>query len=142
MSEAAAARMKNPLGMTTRMTARAPYRTMAGVFATSAAVVTAWTILLAFHVSSDSRTVDWTLVWCGLDGLEAAAMGLTAWLLHRRDGRAGLVAAALATSMLVDAWFDVTTARPDHFAVSVVMALTLEIPFALGCSVLALRLRS
>jgi hypothetical protein len=127
--------------MTTRMmAARAPYRSLAGVFATGAAAVTAWTILLAFHVSSDSRTVDWTLVWCGLDAMEAVAMGLTAWLLYRRDGRAGLLAAALATSMLIDAWFDVTTARPDHFAVSVVMALTLEIPFGIGCAVLALRL--
>jgi hypothetical protein len=64
--------------MTTRMTARTPYRSMAAVFATGATVVTAWTILLAFHVSPDSRTVDWTLVWCGLDALETAAMALTA----------------------------------------------------------------
>ncbi|MCW2900980.1 MAG: hypothetical protein JWO67_3245 [Streptosporangiaceae bacterium] len=53
-------------------------------------------------------------------------------------GVVSLVAMIAATLLLVDAWFDVTTAStgPDQMT-AIAMAVCLEVPIALGCAVLA-----
>ena len=69
-------------------------------------------MLLSLTLPATMRAQNWSLAWVGLDGAEAAAALATAWLLTRRDQRAGLTALAGGTLLLVDAWFDVCTSAP------------------------------
>ncbi|MEV0398651.1 hypothetical protein [Actinoallomurus sp. NPDC050550] len=107
------------------------------VFLGGALAVGVWTVLLGFYASADVRPL-----WIGFDLLLTAGMALTGWLARRRDGRAALTAAGLAALMLADVWFDVMTARPGYRPTSIVMGLTLELPFAAVCAVFALRVRA
>ncbi|MCO5998141.1 hypothetical protein [Actinoallomurus rhizosphaericola] len=107
------------------------------VFLGGAIAVGVWTVLLGFYASAAVRPL-----WVGFDLLLVAGMALTGWLARRRDGRAALTAAGLAALMLADVWFDVMTARPAYRPTSIVMALTLELPFAAACAAFALRVRA
>jgi len=56
------------------------------------------------------------------------------------SGALALAAAATATLLVVDAWFDTTTAsQGGNFATAVAMALGAELPLAALCGRLALR---
>ncbi|GAA0353084.1 hypothetical protein NE235_25910 [Actinoallomurus spadix] len=107
------------------------------VFLGGAIAVGAWTVLLGFYAPAAARHL-----WIGFDLLLVAGMALTGWLARRGDGRAALTAAGLAALMLADVWFDVMTARPGHRPASIVMACTLELPFAAVCAAFALRIRA
>src|ERR1700749_26087 len=52
----------------------------------------------------------WSLAWAGLDVATASTALAPALRLHRGDPRAALTAAAGAALLVLDAWFDVTTA--------------------------------
>jgi len=54
----------------------------------------------------------------------------TAWAAWRRRAILSLFATAAGTLLLVDAWFDVTTARRGDLLQSVLFALVLEVPWA------------
>ncbi|WP_131741326.1 hypothetical protein [Actinomadura roseirufa] len=118
----------------------AHWRLVAAAFASGTVAVTVWTVGMAASTASEDRHVEWTVLWSGFDALLAAAMASTAWLVHRRDDRAALTAAVLAALMVVDAWFDVMTARPAHFPVAVAMALALELPLGVIFGVLSVRM--
>jgi hypothetical protein len=64
----------------------------------------------------------------------------TGWFLLRGDGRCALAAVAAGVLLCIDAWFDVTTSTPGAaLATAVAMAVLAEIPLALLCFALALR---
>ncbi|MBV2154797.1 hypothetical protein [Kitasatospora sp. SUK 42] len=109
-------------------------RPAAAFFAVSAVVVAGWAVLLGLYADPGVR-----LMWIGFDVLEASVMALAARLAARSDPRASLAAAGLAVFMLTDLWIDVATATPDYLPTAVLMALTVELPYALGCVVYALR---
>jgi hypothetical protein len=100
-----------------------------------------WLFALSTGLPDRPRVEHWPAAWMGLDGLEAAGLFATGVLLVRRDRRACLPAAVVATALLVDAWFDVLTAtNVDERATAVVEAIGTELPLALLCAVLAARL--
>jgi len=69
------------------------------------------------------------------------ALFATGRFLKRADNRCTLTATAAAAFLLTDAWFDVTAATPGRaLAIAIVMAVCAEIPIAIVCTVLALRL--
>lgn len=99
-----------------------------------------WVYYLSVTLPGSARDVHWSLAWVGLDGWEALALFATGWLLLRRDNRCVLTAAGSAVLLLVDAWFDVTSAAPGpDLATAIVMAVLAEAPIALVCAVLAAR---
>jgi hypothetical protein len=74
------------------------------------------------------------------DALEALGLIATGLLAARGDRRHALAAAATATLLAVDTWFDTTTAAPGgDLATAVAMALGAELPLAALCGRLALR---
>ncbi|GAA3218055.1 hypothetical protein ACFO1B_28595 [Dactylosporangium siamense] len=99
-----------------------------------------WVFYLSVTLPASARDAHWSLAWVGLDGCEAVALFATGWFLLRRDNRCVLIAVGSAVLLLVDAWFDVTSAAtgPD-LATAIVMAVFAEIPIALVCAVLAAR---
>jgi hypothetical protein len=99
-----------------------------------------WLYVLATGLPATATAAHWPVAWVGLDALEALGLIATGLLAARGDRRHALAAAATATLLVVDAWFDTTTAAAGgDFATAVAMALGAELPLAALCGRLALR---
>jgi hypothetical protein len=99
-----------------------------------------WLYVLATGLPATATAAHWPVAWVGLDALEALGLIATGLFAARGDRRHALPAAATATLLAVDAWFDTTTAAPgSDFATAVAMALGAELPLAALCGRLALR---
>ncbi len=93
---------------------------------------TAWTIYLAVTLPRHYVAVHWRLAWVGLDVGQVATLLLAAWAAWRRRAVLALFTSAAATMLLVDAWFDVTTARHGDQVQSTFAALVIEVPSAIA----------
>jgi hypothetical protein len=93
-----------------------------------------WLAVLAITLPSATR-----VAWVGLDSLEALGLIVTGILVRGGDRRRALTAAATATLLLIDAWFDVTTSAGPGLTEAVAMAVFAEIPMAAICATLAWR---
>jgi len=91
-----------------------------------------WSLLLAESLPTTTRAWDWNVAWTGLDVAEAVAALLTAVLLARRDERGRLAAAAGATLLFVDAWFDVCTSAPGLGRLLAIAMAFVEVSLAAG----------
>ena len=100
------------------------------LLASAALLETAWTIYIGWRLPRHYVANHWDLAWVGLDVAQIVMLLLAAWAAWR--GRAVLIlfAAVAGTLLLVDAWFDVTTARHGGFVESLVFAVAIEIPSA------------
>lgn len=101
-----------------------------------------WLFVLAITLPSTIRAAHWPAAWVGLDGLEALGMLVTGITVIRRQDWVCLTAAATATLLMIDAWFDITTSPPGSAMITaIVMAACPELPAAAFCTVLAIRNR-
>ncbi|MFF7759563.1 hypothetical protein [Streptomyces griseorubiginosus] len=99
-----------------------------------------WLYVLATGLPATATVTHWPVAWVGLDALEALGLIATGLLAARGDRRHALAAAATATLLVVDAWFDTTTAAPgSDLATAITMALAAELPLATLCARLALQ---
>jgi hypothetical protein len=73
----------------------------------------------------------WKLAWVGLDIAQVAMLLMVTWAAHRRRMVLVFFANIAATLFVVDAWFDVTTARSGVFRQSLTSAVLVEIPAAI-----------
>jgi hypothetical protein len=73
----------------------------------------------------------WALAWVGLDVAQIFMLLLCAWAAWRGRALLILFASSAGTLLLVDAWFDVTTARNGGIVQSLLLALVVEIPSAI-----------
>lgn len=101
------------------------------VLTTGAVLETAWIVYIASVLPRHYVANHWDLAWAGLDSAQVFFLLLTAWAAWR--GRAVLVlyANTCATLLLVDAWFDVTTARYNDLTGSL-LSLAIELPSAVA----------
>ncbi len=88
-----------------------------------------WTIYLAVALPRVYVAAHWNLAWVGLDSAQIFVLLLTTWAAIRRRIVVILFANAAAAMFLIDAWFDVTTARSGALLGSVA-SLVVEIPAA------------
>jgi hypothetical protein len=108
------------------------------------AVMLPWLGYLAMSLPGTAQAAHWATAWTGLDALEIAGL-VGSGLLLRRPGpqaRAAVSATAAATAalLLVDAWFDVTTAATSQDLTSaIVLAVLAELPMATLLATLAWR---
>lgn len=101
-----------------------------------------WLVVLATDLPATATAAHWPAAWVGLDAAEAAGLITTGLLAVRGDARLGVAAAATATLLVVDAWFDtMTAARGGDLVSALAMAAFAELPLAALCAVLALRAR-
>lgn len=110
------------------------------LLAGSAAGLIPWIVVLAMTLPSHAVARNWSTVWIGFDMLMAAAFAFTARLYVRHDPRVGIMAAVVATLLIVDSWFDTSTAAIGiDCAESWLSAIFVEIPIAFFCARLAWR---
>ena len=107
---------------------------LAQVFAICAIVLVPWTVWLYLRLPARVTASHWDAAWAGFDvALSCLLLATAVGALRGAPWPLG-VAAAAATLLLCDAWFDVLTAHTTRgFAVAVVMAVFVEVPLALVC---------
>ncbi|WP_103336501.1 hypothetical protein [Amycolatopsis sp. CA-126428] len=126
--------------MTNAPGVRSPRR-LGRAFATAGLIMIPWLFYLSMSLPQKAMNSHWALGWVGLDSGEALALCATGRFLMRADNRCTLTATAAAALLLADGWFDVTAAAPGgELALAIVLAACVEIPLAIVCAVLALRL--
>jgi hypothetical protein len=104
----------------------------------SGAAMVPWLTYLAIALPARTSVPHWSAAWVGLDVMEATGLAATGWLVRRGDPRRCLTASATAMLLVVDAWFDISTAG-SGLSEAVAMALCAELPMAALCSVVACR---
>jgi hypothetical protein len=113
-------------------------RWVAPVFAVLGAATVPWTAYLAMSLPAQSNAEHYRVAWVGFDVLLIVVLLVTAYLAWRGSPQVGLLAAAAATMLCVDAWFDVTTSRHSDVPAAVLSAVLLELPLAAVCGWIAL----
>ncbi|MEV8033276.1 hypothetical protein [Streptomyces sp. NPDC086182] len=103
-------------------------------------VLLPWLYVLATGLPDTASAAHRPVTWVGLDALEAAGLIATGVLAARGDRRHPLAATTTATLLVIDAWFDTTTAAAgSDLAAAATMALCAELPLAALCAWLAVR---
>jgi len=104
------------------------------LFAVGAVVLVPTIVLLVVVLPSTHQSEHWDVAWSGFDvmlALMLLAVAVTAW---RGSAWLEAAAAASATLLFVDAWFDVLTAsNGTELAIAIVEAVFVELPLALLC---------
>jgi hypothetical protein len=113
--------------------AQAP-RWVVPLFALGAVVLVPTVVVLLVTLPSTHQSEHWDVAWGGFDvmlALMLVAVAVTAW---RGSAWLEAAAAAAATLLVVDAWFDVLTASDrTELVVAIVEAAFVELPLALLC---------
>ncbi len=102
-------------------------------FAVMAIVMVPWTAYLAFELPERQVTQHYDVGWVGFDIGLIVTLGATGWFAWRRSRWFPLTATATATLLVVDAWFDVLGAPGNERALSVALAVLVELPLAAVC---------
>jgi len=97
---------------------------------TGAVLEVAWTVYLGWRLPRHYVAHHWDLAWVGLDVAEILMLVGAAWAAWRRRAVLILFSIASATLLLLDAWFDVTTASHGGFWESFILAIVVEVPSA------------
>jgi hypothetical protein len=93
-----------------------------------------WTILLLFELPDKQVAHHWNLAWAGFDVGIGVALAVTAVTILKRSVWTPVAAAATATLLVVDAWFDVVTASSTRDRwIAFGMAVLCELPLAAIC---------
>ncbi|HYX83608.1 MAG TPA: hypothetical protein VE777_01435 [Gaiellales bacterium] len=104
------------------------------LFGLAAAGLVPWIVVLGRELPSARRAPHWDVAWVGLDvALLVLLVGVAvgAW---RRASWLQAVAAAAATLLAADAWFDVLTAATGaELVAALAEAALVELPLAVVC---------
>jgi hypothetical protein len=93
-----------------------------------------WTIWIAYDLPRRHVARHWDVAWAGFDVMMAALLLVTAYGAARRAVWLQSAAAASATMLVCDAWFDiVTSGRGADLAMSLASGFFIELPLAVIC---------
>jgi hypothetical protein len=110
-------------------------------FIGGAIVLVPWIIILFGSLHETAIAKHWRLVWGGFDCFLLLGFAMTGYRIVTRSPRALLAATATGIMLLIDAWFDVLTARrTGDVLTAIFMAVFAEIPCALVCFYVARRI--
>jgi hypothetical protein len=111
---------------------------LGAVFA--AAALVPWIAVLAIRLPAHHQAHHWRLTWVGFDVLLLVGFLAVGDAGLRRAWWLPEAAAATATALLIDAWFDVSTAGGGgETAVALLLAALVEVPVAVGLLSVAVR---
>jgi hypothetical protein len=93
-----------------------------------------WTLWLAYDLPQRHIARHWDLAWVGFDVGMACLLLATAFAAIRRSVWIQSTAAAAATMLVCDAWFDIVTASGGtEQAMAVASGILIELPLAAIC---------
>ena len=107
-------------------------------FALFSLILLPWIAYLAYSLPSRQVSADYDVAWAGFDVMLLAALAGTGYFALRRSRYLATAAAAAATLLVVDAWFDVMTTPPGQRLEPVALAAGVELPLAAVCVWLSL----
>jgi hypothetical protein len=93
---------------------------------------TLWTIYVGYDLPRHYVANNWDVAWVGLDAAQVLMLAGAAWAAWRRRSLLVMFATASATLLLLDAWFDVTTARRGDVLQGALLAGLVEVPSAIA----------
>jgi hypothetical protein len=110
------------------------------VFLALAVILAAWTVFLGFTLPSQGVLAHQEVVWVGFDLGLLVGLLATAWTALRRNRFLPIAAAATASLLVMDAWFDVIGSG-DHGQTreALAMAILVELPLSALCWWIAIR---
>jgi len=119
-------------GVMTRTTPPRAPRWAVPLFAVAAIVLVPWVVFLVRMLPSAHHATHWDVAWAGFDGalaLVLLGLAIAAW---RRSPWLQTFAAAAATLLFVDAWFDIlTSSTRTELIVAITEAVLVELPLAI-----------
>ena len=101
-----------------------------GIMTGGTLVLIPWVVYLSFALPDDYLVHDWTATWVGFDLLLLALMAATVVFGVLRRQVMLLTAFATGILLICDAWFDLMTAGPNDFRISVLTATLGDLPLA------------
>lgn len=103
----------------------------APVYLVLAVLLIPWIVYLGLALPERATSSHWDVAWVGFDAMEFVALASTGWLAYRRSTWVEMAATAAAVMLVVDAWFDVTTANGGWNLVQAVgLGVGIELPLA------------
>jgi hypothetical protein len=106
-------------------------RRLAWVYLIVAVGLIVWTVFLALSLPKENLEHHYRLTWTGFDLILVLAIYLTAHRTFRLDARVIYPATVVATLLVADAWFDITTSTSaTEAAQALILALAVELPAA------------
>jgi hypothetical protein len=103
-------------------------------FALCSLALIPWTVYLGYSLPARQASRHYNLAWVGFDVMLLLVLGATGLFAFRRSRYLALAAAAGATMLVVDAWFDVLTSPRREVLESLLMAVFVELPLAGVCA--------
>ena len=123
-----------PKGTARRRISPARTRRIGLVLAVAVVVLIPWTAWLAVRLPARHVSSHWDIAWVGFDVLLTAAIAATGVALWKRSPLAPFTATAAATLLVIDAWFDIFTARGgEELGWAILGAALVELPLAVLC---------
>lgn len=95
-----------------------------------AIILIPWILDLAISLPTRHVAWHWDAVWVGFDVLMFLAIAVTLVFMVRRVVWVAISATALATLFVVDAWFDILTAKPGPEQRAAIIFGALEVVLA------------
>ena len=92
-----------------------------------------WTIYLGSSLPSRQLSPHYDIAWAGFDVLLLVVLASTGYFALRRSRYLATAAAATATVLLVDVWFDVITSPRRQLPQALTLAVLIELPLAAVC---------
>jgi hypothetical protein len=100
-----------------------------------------WTVYIGLTLPSKNLSQHWDAAWVGLDIAIAIFLVLNALFSYLESKWLVMSATATTTLLIVDAWFDIITARYGRpFEISMASAIFVELPLAVLTFRVALRI--
>ena len=96
-------------------------------------VMVPWTIYLGYSLPSWQESPHYDIAWAGFDVLLLVMLASTGYFALRRSGYLAIAAAATATLLVVDAWFDIMTSPRRQLPEAITLAILVELPLAALC---------
>lgn len=93
-----------------------------------------WSIYLGFSLPSRQLSPHYDIAWVGFDVFLMAALASTGYFALRRSAFLAITAAATATLLVVDAWFDIMTSPRRQLPEAIILAVFIELPLAALCA--------